>query len=118
LERNLLFLSEYGGSSGVPIEVSRKGKAPPQESGKGQGIPFPIEPDRQLSEGILSEEMIGSDSQNSSLEEKSMGSRKTINIFEETPGSLGLRAPGQGDFFFCLCPKKQSASLGRFKMVQ
>jgi hypothetical protein len=61
-ERNLLFLSEYAGSSGVPIEVS----------GKGQSVPFPIEPDRVTAEGILSEEMIGFDPQNSSLEEKSM----------------------------------------------
>ncbi len=39
-------------SSGVPIEVSRKGKAPPQESGKGQSIPFPIEPDRVAAEAV------------------------------------------------------------------
>jgi hypothetical protein len=40
----LLFLSEYAGSSGAPIEASRKGK--------GKNIPFPIEPDRQLSEAF------------------------------------------------------------------
>jgi hypothetical protein len=38
--RNLLFLSEYAGSSGVPIEVSRKGKAPPSERGRGKVFPF------------------------------------------------------------------------------
>jgi hypothetical protein len=30
-------------------------------AGKGQGIPFPIEPDRVTVEGILSEEIIGFD---------------------------------------------------------
>jgi hypothetical protein len=69
LERNLLFLSEYAGSSGVPIEVSRKGKAPPLERGRGKAFPA-CEPGRVTAEGILSEEMIGSDPQNSSLDEK------------------------------------------------
>jgi hypothetical protein len=75
LERNLLFLSEYAGSSGVPIEVSRKGKTPPLERGRGKAFPA-CEPDRVAVEGILSEEMIGFDSQNSSSEEKSIGPPK------------------------------------------
>jgi hypothetical protein len=85
LERNLLFLSEYAGSSGAPIEGSRKGKAPPLERGRGKVFPA-CEPDRVTAEGILSEEMIGFDLQNPSLEEKSMSSPKMINIFEETLG--------------------------------
>ena len=44
--------------SGVPIEVSRKGKASPGHTHEvwvgleGAGIPFPIEPDRRLSEAF------------------------------------------------------------------
>jgi hypothetical protein len=57
---------------------------------KGQSIPFPIEPDRVTAEGILSEEIMGFRSQNSSLEEESMGSPKTINVFEETPGIFAI----------------------------
>jgi hypothetical protein len=63
----------------------QEGESPAFRAGKGQGIPFPIEPDRVTAEGILSEEIIGFRLQNSSLKEESTGLPKTINIFEETP---------------------------------
>jgi hypothetical protein len=47
------------GSSGAPIEVSRRGKAPPLERGRGKVFPT-CEPDRVTAEGILSEEIMGS----------------------------------------------------------
>jgi hypothetical protein len=62
----------FAESSGAPIEVSRKGKAPPLERGRGKAFPT-CEPDRVTAEGILSEEIMGFRLQNLSLEEKSMG---------------------------------------------
>ncbi len=43
--RTPLSLNDVSGSSGVPIEVSRKGKAPPLERGRGKYSP-PANPDR------------------------------------------------------------------------
>jgi hypothetical protein len=65
---------------------------PPWRIERGRGKTFPAcEPDRVTVEGILSEEMIGFDVRNSSLEEKLMGPPKTIHISEETPRILLCR---------------------------
>jgi hypothetical protein len=47
------FISErkLAGSSGAPIEVSRKGKAPPLERGRGKVFPA-CEPDRVTAEAV------------------------------------------------------------------
>jgi hypothetical protein len=48
------------GSSGAPIEASRKGKAPPSERGRGKVFPFLSSPIGVTAEALLSEEMMGS----------------------------------------------------------
>jgi hypothetical protein len=72
------------GSSGAPIEVSRKGKAPPLERGRGKAFPA-CEPDRVTAEGILSEGIMGSTYRILSIEGNSTDLPKTIDISEETP---------------------------------
>jgi len=39
LEESIVLERKFAGSSGAPIEVSRKGKAPPLERGKGKYSP-------------------------------------------------------------------------------
>ncbi len=44
-------------SSGVPLKVSRKGKAPPLERGRGKAFPA-CEPDRVTAKALWSEEIM------------------------------------------------------------
>jgi hypothetical protein len=54
-----LLVSEHAGSSGVPIEASRKGKTPPLERGMGRVFPLLSSPIGSLREALVSEEIMG-----------------------------------------------------------
>jgi hypothetical protein len=55
----IIFERILAGSSGVPIEVSRKGKTPPLERGRGKVFPFLSSPIGSLRKP-LSEKIMGS----------------------------------------------------------
>jgi hypothetical protein len=70
------------GSSGAPIEASRKGKAPPSERGRGK-VFLACEPDRVTAEAFRRRNN-GSHLQHLNSDVKSTGPRKLIRIFQET----------------------------------
>jgi hypothetical protein len=78
-------------SSGAPIEVSRKGKTPPSERGRGKVFPA-CEPDRQLSEAVKRGNN-GSHLEHLNSDVKINRFTKTDQNFEETPGNIPIDSP-------------------------